>query len=194
MGSAVWTCFDRDWRLEHPPAWTIGDRAETQTIQTLTDELVMMVTASQADDFRAALEDDEDLDIEMLIAMVDSARALLYPMPWGTVLSLWSHYEDNQPLLHGRLLLQGNPKGTESLNTWDAACLALVLHDENWRGLPGWSFNEKGRPELYRQLGINQKVVGTSEADALAALSAEIGMKSGQTAARPSKRPPKATE
>lgn len=152
-------------------------------------EAVEYLHPDERDDFYEALTSDDELDMDVLLPMLDSIRTAAYSMPYPAVLTLWDAFTENRPLLHGRLLAGGNPSGVDRLDAYDAACLALTLYDESWAGLPGWTFNEKGRRKLYDTLGLGQKAVGDSELDALAALQAEMGIAPGQQTITPRKRP-----
>lgn len=110
-------------------------------------------------------------------------------IPRPSMLSLLTVFRDHRPLLHGRALAQGNQRGVEGITTYDAACLALALLDEEHRGLAGWTFNEKGRDALLKHFQIGAPVTTESDLDKLAALQKQIGMAPGQTVARPQRRP-----
>lgn len=178
-----WRYSDQDWTLVRPAASTIPLHVEAATVTALTDSIVGHIWPAAQDDFAAALDADEDMDIDVLTAMAADIRSIVYdPVPYASILTMWEMYVKHEPLIHGQLILGGG-RGTAALDTYDAACVGLALMDEEFRQLDGWTYSAKGRPHLLDKLEIGRPKIGETQLDALAALQAEMGMAKGQTSA-----------
>jgi hypothetical protein len=182
-----WEVYGRVWTLRRPP---LDDYWEPDTlhVEDVIDLIVAHLPANEEPDLRAALRADEDLDLDILTQMLDAVHDVVSPdIPRPAMRTLLDEFEKVRPLIHGQLLRSGHPKGTDGLNTYDAASIALAYLDEQGQQLAGWTFNEKARPALLKQLDIGPKAV--TDLDALAALQSSMGMAPGQTSARPARKP-----
>lgn len=181
-----WEVYGRTWHLRRPPFE--GQEPDTLTVGILADLIVAHLPAAEVEDFRRLLADDEDLNVTVLEAMLDAVHDIVSPdISRPSMRFLLDEFEKVRPLIHGQLLRAGHPGGAEGMNTYDAACVALAFMDEDFREVPGFSVNEKGRPALLDQLSIGRKPV--TDLDALKALQAMTGMAEGQTSARPARKP-----
>ena len=66
-------------------------------------------------------------------------------------------FEEQRPLIHGRLLFSGNPLGADGLDSYDAACVTLAMLDEMWTGTD-MTVNPKGRKALLEAYGIGYTI------------------------------------
>ena len=185
----TWRAYETDWHIRRPPA--DGPDPDTLTVETVTELVLSYFPPAEAEDFAALLRADENLtSIETLESMLDSLHDTVSPdIPRPSMRTLLDQFRKVRPLIHGQLVLAGRPNGSEGLDSYDAACVALAYLDDEFSRTE-FTTNDKARPHLLTQLHIGPKVA--TDLDALLALQAQIGLSPGQTSARPARKPDEA--
>lgn len=73
-----WDVYDRTWHLKRPNIAFIAEQEESETIGSLVNTIVSHIVKEEREDFLKALADDEDLDFDVLGAMIGSMQKIVY--------------------------------------------------------------------------------------------------------------------
>lgn len=73
-----WTVYDRLWHLKRPNVVLVGAQEDEETLGSFVVTLLAHIVKDERKDFTAALQADEDLDFDVLAAMVADMQSVVY--------------------------------------------------------------------------------------------------------------------
>ena len=77
--TAPWSCYGREWTVKRPNTAVVSElNSDEDPFGYLIQSLIASVVKDERADFLAALQADEDLDIDVVAAMTAAIAELVY--------------------------------------------------------------------------------------------------------------------